>query len=114
MDFKNAKQMIPIPNKKLLFSVYYSLYSVQAAKCIFPLITIYYLVRVIGPEKLRLTSFPEAFVQHLDLFTDGGVRHYPVMYSSNLRRNNVRCIIHRSKIVKGPIIWRRSQGYCRK
>ena len=59
-------------NKKIFISNLLSLSTVQAANYILPLITIPYLVRVIGPEKFGLISFAQAFVQYLVLLTDYG------------------------------------------
>jgi PST family polysaccharide transporter len=59
-------------NKKHLLSNFLSLYSLQAANYILPLVTIPYLVRVIGPEKFGLISFSQAFIQYFVLLTDYG------------------------------------------
>ena len=59
-------------NKNVFISNFLSLSTVQAANYILPLITIPYLVRVIGPEKFGLISFAQAFVQYFVLLTDYG------------------------------------------
>jgi PST family polysaccharide transporter len=44
----------------------------QGAKYLFPLATIPYLVRILGPEKFGLVMFAQAFVQYFIFFTDYG------------------------------------------
>lgn len=58
-------------NKRLITN-FLSLSSVQALNYILPLITVPYLVRVLGPEKFGLISFAQAFIAYFVVLTDYG------------------------------------------
>ncbi len=58
--------------RKRLISNFSSLFSVQVFNYILPLITIPYLVRVLGPDKFGLIAFAQAFMQYFIVLTDYG------------------------------------------
>ncbi|MFW6147983.1 MAG: oligosaccharide flippase family protein, partial [Thermodesulfobacteriota bacterium] len=58
--------------RKRLLENFISLSTLQGLNYILPLITIPYLVRVIGPEKFGLISFSQAFIQYFVLITNYG------------------------------------------
>lgn len=60
-----------LPYKKLL-SNFLSLSFLQVTNLILPLITLPYLVKILGVEKYGLVMFAQAFIQYFVLFTDYG------------------------------------------
>ena len=59
-------------DRKQLISNFFSLSSIEMANYLFPLITVPYLVRVLGPTNYGLVAFAMAFVQYFVIFTDYG------------------------------------------
>jgi len=58
--------------KSKLFENFISLSFLQVATYILPLISLPYLVRVLGPDKFGLVIFAQSFVQYFAMFIDYG------------------------------------------
>jgi polysaccharide transporter, PST family len=60
------------PDRKKLTENFISLSILQGLNYILPLVTLPYLVRILGPEKYGLISFAQAFIVYFTVLTDYG------------------------------------------
>jgi PST family polysaccharide transporter len=67
-----VENLLQNSDMKRLVTNIFSLSLLQVANYVLPLLTVPYLVRVLGPEKYGLISFAQAFIQYFILLTDYG------------------------------------------
>lgn len=72
MKFKNILAITVSPTGKRLFKNFTMLLVLQGMNYLFPLITLPYLVRVLGPERYGLIAFAQALIGYFIMVTDYG------------------------------------------
>ncbi len=78
------------PTRKRLSGNFFSLSILQAANYILPLLTLPYLVRVLGPSNYGLVAFIQAFINYFLIFTDYGFNLSATRAISVERNNKIR------------------------
>ena len=68
------KKIVNTTEKKRLLENYFSLLFLQGANFILPLLTLPYLVRVLGTEKFGLVMFAQAFIVFFNIIVDFGFK----------------------------------------
>jgi len=98
------KALLKTGENKRLFLNIQNLFFFQGTNFIFPLITIPYIVRVIGPEKFGILSFAEALNYYFILITDygfniTGTQQISLERDNLVNRNNIFASIFSVKLI---------------
>jgi len=65
-------KVIKAHEKRKILENFFSLTTLQSVNSILPVIVLFYLIRVIGPEKFGLIAFAQALIQYFLIVTDYG------------------------------------------
>ncbi|MCM8796718.1 MAG: oligosaccharide flippase family protein [Candidatus Omnitrophica bacterium] len=69
---RKSYKIITAQDKKIVLENFFSLSALQGITYLIPIAILPYLIRVIGPERLGLIVFAQAFTQYLLILTDYG------------------------------------------
>lgn len=75
-----------------------SLYALQFANYIFPLITVPYLVRVLGPEKFGTVTFAQGLIAYFNLFVEYGF-NWSATRKISVQRHDLEAVIRTANSV---------------
>ncbi|MCK9424696.1 MAG: flippase [Ignavibacteriaceae bacterium] len=90
---KRVRALLKQKDKNKLIENIFSLSVLHAANYILPLITLPYLVRVLGPEKFGLIAFAQAFIQYFMMLTDFGF-NLSATREISINRNNKEKVVN--------------------
>ncbi|WP_048717619.1 flippase [Bacillus sp. 522_BSPC] len=95
-------ELLKKKHKKLVEN-FFSLSLVQATNMLLPLISLPYLVRVLGPDKYGLIIFSQMFIQYFVLFTDYGFNLSATkeIAKSNEDKDEISNIFNSVQLIKG-------------
>lgn len=96
--------MIDSLDKNKLLHNYFSLVANQGVTYLLPLLTVPYLVRVLGAEKYGLFIFAQAFVQYFNVFTDFGFvysapRNISIHRDNHDKISELFCVVSSAKLI---------------
>ena len=93
------KNIFQSTTKKRLLENFFSLSLLQIANYLLPIITLPYLVRILGPEKFGLLAFYQSFVQFFYILTDYGFNFSATRDISLNRENKERVSVIFSTVI---------------